>query len=260
MPVSCSDCDPITGRSHYQDGIVEIVPRDVDDPESEFFPTCPADDSLLTNEAAGPDSPCRGTDPISPNDAANPGFPGDGAADPLSQGDAADPIFPGDSALDLVSAELEEVSDLQVPHVPLPMIISPNNAASPAFPGDDSTDALSPGDAADTTFSGDSALDLVSAELEDVSDLQVPHVPLPMTCVHPPVKIRPYSCHICQRSFSKPSRLRVHVTVHGSDDAFTCKICKKPFLRGSQLRRHMEVHSTDRCFECAVGVLGFLVG
>ena len=146
----CSDCDLITGQSHYRDGIVEIVPQHDDDVEYDF---------------------------------------------------------------------------------------SWNGSAIPS-----------------------------SADAQDVAELQVPHVPLPNTCVHPSLRVRPYACHVCKSTFGRLGQLSAHVAGHSTEEAFSgkrldrnvyalrCNTCKKHILDASKLRRHLEVYNNERPFECEVCV------
>ena len=63
---------------------------------------------------------------------------------------------------------------------------------------------------------------------------------------------RPYTCHICRKTFGKLRRLQAHIIFHSTKNALTCNTCKKQFARQRQLRRHMEVHETDGAYMCRI--------
>jgi hypothetical protein len=54
-----------------------------------------------------------------------------------------------------------------------------------------------------------------------------------------------YMCHECNKSFSRPSSLRIHTFSHTGEKPFVCPEpgCTKRFSVRSNMRRHMKVHS-----------------
>lgn len=57
-------------------------------------------------------------------------------------------------------------------------------------------------------------------------------------------KVQTHACEVCQKEFSKESKLIRHMTVHDATrKPFECDICKKRFLRIDLLTRHMVIHT-----------------
>src|SRR5579859_4370329 len=54
-----------------------------------------------------------------------------------------------------------------------------------------------------------------------------------------------YMCHECNKSFSRPSSLRIHTFSHTGEKPFLCpeRGCTKRFSVRSNMRRHMKVHT-----------------
>ena len=57
-----------------------------------------------------------------------------------------------------------------------------------------------------------------------------------------------YMCHECQKSFSRPSSLRIHTFSHTGEKPFVCPEpgCTKRFSVRSNMRRHMKVHQEQQ--------------
>ncbi|XP_068705469.1 PR domain zinc finger protein 14-like isoform X1 [Montipora foliosa] len=69
---------------------------------------------------------------------------------------------------------------------------------------------------------------------------------------------RKFPCTICDRSFDKRDRLRIHVLhVHEKHRPHECAVCGKRFSQSSSLNKHMRVHSGERPYKCPHCVKAF---
>ncbi|KXJ16759.1 PR domain zinc finger protein 14 [Exaiptasia diaphana] len=62
---------------------------------------------------------------------------------------------------------------------------------------------------------------------------------------------RRFPCSLCDRSFDKRDRLRIHILhVHEKHRPHQCTVCDKRFSQSSSLNKHMRVHSGERPYNC----------
>nr|XP_011414856.2 zinc finger protein Gfi-1b-like [Crassostrea gigas] len=61
---------------------------------------------------------------------------------------------------------------------------------------------------------------------------------------------RPYACEICNKTFGHAVSLDQHRIVHTQERSFECKQCGKCFKRSSTLSTHLLIHSDTRPYPC----------
>ncbi|XP_077501964.1 zinc finger X-chromosomal protein-like [Amblyomma americanum] len=64
-------------------------------------------------------------------------------------------------------------------------------------------------------------------------------------------------CNLCQKRFSRPDNLKVHMMIHTRDKPYECSQCGKRFRERAHARRHEEVIHSRRyplhCPRCGAG-------
>ncbi|ELU10468.1 hypothetical protein CAPTEDRAFT_88655, partial [Capitella teleta] len=60
-------------------------------------------------------------------------------------------------------------------------------------------------------------------------------------------------CHICNKTFSAASHLKLHLMKHRDERNYLCELCDKKFLTKGQLQKHQyAVHEANKSVECEV--------
>lgn len=69
---------------------------------------------------------------------------------------------------------------------------------------------------------------------------------------------RKFPCNLCNRSFEKRDRLRIHILhVHEKHRPHQCSECGKRFSQSSSLNKHLRVHSGERPYKCPYCIKAF---
>jgi len=61
-------------------------------------------------------------------------------------------------------------------------------------------------------------------------------------------QLKPWQCSVCDKTFTQPGNLRIHMRVHTNEKPFACSICKLRFSYSTALKSHMRKHDERQMF------------
>ncbi|XP_013163599.1 PREDICTED: zinc finger protein 675 isoform X4 [Papilio xuthus] len=64
------------------------------------------------------------------------------------------------------------------------------------------------------------------------------------------LKMKRYTCEVCDWKFYSKSELKFHMIKHGGERKYQCNVCKKAYARKYTLTEHMRIHDNDRRYAC----------
>jgi KRAB domain-containing zinc finger protein len=63
---------------------------------------------------------------------------------------------------------------------------------------------------------------------------------------------RPFSCTICDKTFTEKGKLTNHLRTHSGERPFKCTICDNAFAEAGALAKHLRVHSGEKRYTCKI--------
>ncbi|XP_063698544.1 zinc finger protein 260-like [Culicoides brevitarsis] len=74
------------------------------------------------------------------------------------------------------------------------------------------------------------------------------HLRIHVNGVH--LKLKPFKCEICDRTFSQIGDRNVHMKSHSDQKEHSCTICNKKFRLVKALRTHLRIHTGEKPYSC----------
>ena len=66
---------------------------------------------------------------------------------------------------------------------------------------------------------------------------------------------KPLECTQCNKSFSNPDTLKIHMLRHTGENTYHCSFCDKSYSLNHNFESHLEMHSYEKTFQCISHVL-----
>jgi len=68
------------------------------------------------------------------------------------------------------------------------------------------------------------------------------------------MKVKPFSCWQCDKSFDQSSHLLTNVKVHSGREPYRCYPCTKSFAQSSNLKTRLKIHTGEKPYMCSMCV------
>ena len=66
------------------------------------------------------------------------------------------------------------------------------------------------------------------------------------------MKVKPFSCWQCDKSFDQSSHLLTNVKVHSGREPYRCYPCTKSFAQSSNLKTRLKIHTGEKPYMCSM--------
>lgn len=72
------------------------------------------------------------------------------------------------------------------------------------------------------------------------------------TLSHLDIRPKPFTCDICQKSFTTKAHMKIHKRLHTGEKPYECNFCQKSFNYKTRWRIHLRIHTGESPFACNV--------